>query len=157
MTVQIEIVVESDGWGAEADLSISSRKAINAALSQLTITLPEGAEVSTVFTNDAQVHALNKQWRGIDKPTNVLSFAANDGVPPDQWSPLLGDIVLARETLEREAGEQGKSFNAHLLHLIIHGFLHLLGYDHETDGEAEEMEDLERKILAQLDVADPYA
>ncbi len=116
------------------------------------------AEVTVTFTNDAEIQILNKQHRGKDKPTNVLSFPAYD---PDEPHPPgvpvnLGDIVLAYETIEREATEQNKTFNDHVMHLIVHGVLHLLGYDHEDDDEAEEMESLEIAVLRQFGIKNPY-
>jgi probable rRNA maturation factor len=117
---------------------------------------------SLLFTTDAEVRALNSQWRGKDKPTNVLSFpmlepeelqALADGGPPE----MLGDIALAHETCAREAAEKGVSLADHTAHLIVHGLLHLAGLDHETgDGEAEAMEALEIKALALMGIADPY-
>ena len=111
---------------------------------------------SLIFSNDEAVRALNHDWRGRDKATNVLSFASNDGISIDQWSPLLGDIVLARETVAREAVEQDKNFHHHLTHLIVHGTLHLLGFDHQEENQAVTMEQLERDILARLNIDDPY-
>ena len=116
-------------------------------------------EVSVVLTTDAEIQALNKAWRGKDRPTNVLSFPADmPDLPPDalQAAPL-GDIALAAETIGREAHEQNKSYNDHLAHLAVHGLLHLLGFDHETTEDATEMEALEVDILERLGVADPYA
>ena len=107
-------------------------------------------ELSLVFTDDAAIQRLNRDYRGKDKPTNVLSF-------PQSGGPLLGDIVLAWETVSREAGLAEKPVKAHMAHLIVHGFLHLLGYDHEADEEAEEMEALERAALRRMGIADPYA
>lgn len=118
----------------------------------------ERLEVSLLLTRDSQVRELNRDYRGQDKPTNVLSFAALDAdspIPPD-GPILLGDVIIARETTEREAGDEGKSLAHHLSHLVVHGVLHLLGYDHMEDDEAEEMESLERSILATLGVPDPY-
>jgi probable rRNA maturation factor len=109
-------------------------------------------EVSVLLADDAALATLNRDWRGKDQPTNVLSFPA-----PENEAGLLGDIALAFETIKREAAEQGKSFEAHAMHLIIHGFLHLLGYDHEEESEALAMETRERAILAALEIADPYA
>jgi probable rRNA maturation factor len=117
---------------------------------------------SLLFTSDAEVHALNREWRGMDKPTNVLSFPmlerpellalSREGPPV-----LLGDIALALETCEREAKEKGISLEHHAAHLIVHGLLHLAGYDHETSPEhAAEMEALEIKALALIGIADPY-
>lgn len=142
-------------WPApEASLEQLAVTAIRAAADCLPEDVEPDSEVSLLFTDDAQVQQLNAQWRQIDKPTNVLSFAAREaGGPP---TPVLGDVVLARQTIAREAQEQDKSFEDHLTHLIIHGFLHLLGFDHESDDEAEEMEQLERQVLASLGIADPY-
>ncbi len=127
---------------------------------------PGGGEVCLVLTNDAEIEALNRTWRGKDGPTNVLSFPAE----PDEdfgveykgdtdiaEDRVLGDVILAFETITREAAKQEKAFRNHVVHLLVHGVLHLLGYDHQTDEEAGQMEDLERSILAALDVADPYA
>lgn len=125
-----------------------------------------GGEVCLVLTNDTEIKALNKTWRGKDGPTNVLSFPAEPdeefGVEYIQDTDIaqdrvLGDVVLAFETITREAAEQEKTFRNHAAHLLVHGVLHLLGYDHQTDEEAGQMEGLERNILASFDVADPYA
>jgi probable rRNA maturation factor len=115
-------------------------------------------EVSLLLTDDAQVRELNRDYRGQDKPTNVLSFAALDEdspIPPD-GPILLGDVIIARETCAREAADEDKKLSFHLSHLVVHGVLHLLGYDHIEDDEAEEMESLERSILAGLGIPDPY-
>lgn len=118
-----------------------------------------GAEVCLVLTSDAEVQALNKDWRGNDAPTNVLSFPAGD-VAPATCGPaedlVLGDVVLAFETIAREAKEQQKTFRNHATHLVVHGLLHLLGYDHQNDDQAGQMEGLERRILANLGITDPY-
>ncbi|MEQ9812917.1 MAG: rRNA maturation RNase YbeY [Azospirillaceae bacterium] len=116
-------------------------------------------ELGIVFTGDAEMRTLNNTWRGQDKPTNVLSFAALEGEQAGACAlPLqLGDLVLAYETVAREAEEQSKSLADHATHLIVHGVLHLLGFDHITDGDAERMEALETEILAGLGIADPYA
>ena len=113
----------------------------------------------SLLTDDAAIRALNRQWRGRDEATNVLSFPAPEQIQGCvQGAPrLLGDIVIAYETTAREAEIERKPFAHHLVHLAVHGFLHLLGYDHESEAEAEEMERLEREILARLDIADPYA
>ena len=122
---------------------------------------PAGAEVSVVLACDAAVRDLNRDYRGQDKPTNVLSFANLEGVQapdlPVGEPVLLGDLVLARETVLSEAEAQGKAPGDHLSHLCVHGLLHLLGYDHMADAEAETMEALERRVLAGLGIADPYA
>jgi len=113
------------------------------------------AELSVLLTDDAEQRALNARWRGKDAPTNVLSFPQIE--PFGAVRGLLGDITLARETLEREAAELGKSLDEHFTHLIVHGFLHILGYDHQNEAEALQMEGLETQILAGLGIADPYA
>jgi probable rRNA maturation factor len=112
------------------------------------------AELSIVLTDDAEQQELNREWRGIDKPTNVLSFPQIEPFGP--VSGILGDIVLARETLEREAEELQKPFLHHFTHLVVHGFLHILGYDHIEERDALEMESLETRILATLGIPDPY-
>ncbi|RUU95673.1 rRNA maturation RNase YbeY, partial [Mesorhizobium sp. M7A.T.Ca.TU.009.01.3.1] len=115
------------------------------------------SELSLVFTDDAHVRVLNAGWRGKDKPTNVLSFPAFPFVQGGPLPPMLGDIVLAAETVAREAALEDKPVENHITHLVIHGLLHLLGYDHETDTEAEAMEAVERAALARLAIPDPYA
>lgn len=117
--------------------------------------VPDAAgTVALVLADDALVHDLNLRFRGVDKPTNVLSFSS--GEAPAASAPL-GDVVLAAETVRREARQEGKPFEHHFMHLCIHGLLHLLGYDHADDEEASEMEGLEARILGDLAVADPYA
>ena len=135
--------------------------ALHAALDALSkrILMARDVEVSLVLADDITVQALNRDYRGQDKPTNVLSFAAlEDGGPALPGEPVaLGDVVLALETVLREAREQGKPLADHLRHLTVHGALHLLGFDHESDEEATEMEALEVSILAGLGIADPYS
>jgi probable rRNA maturation factor len=114
------------------------------------------AELSLVLTDDVEIKALNSRWRGKDSPTNVLSFASDAKQPVSNAPRMLGDVVLAFETVAREADEQGKPFADHTRHLIVHGVLHLLGHDHEASREAERMEKLERRILAGLGISDPY-
>ncbi len=114
------------------------------------------AELSIVLGDDALVRSLNRQWRGQDNPTNVLSFAALPAALPPGAPHLLGDVVLAFETLAAEAEAQGKPLAHHLRHLLVHGVLHLLGFDHEAASEAERMEVLEVAVLAGLGVPDPY-
>lgn len=153
--ITVECAVEAGKWPDIGICQSMANRAVSAAAERLSSNIPSGAEVSVLFIDDKQMQMLNSQWRGQDKPTNVLSFAANEGDGPAM--PLLGDIVLAYETIEREASEQGKSFNDHLSHLVIHGFFHLLGFDHLEDGEAEVMENLERAACSALGIADPYA
>lgn len=115
-----------------------------------------GGEVSILLTSDAEMQELNRRWRGLDKPTDVLSFPS--GVAPIPGEPThVGDIALAYETARSDAAEIGRPFDAHVSHLLVHGFLHLLGYDHLRDEDAAVMESLEAKILAGLGWPDPYA
>ena len=153
MTVSIE--VEDESWLALAGLEALARTAVAAALAGAE---EEGAcEVALLFTDDASIAEINAEWRGKDKPTNVLSFPTPDDMPvPEGEAYPLGDIVLAHGVITREAEEQGKTLQDHTTHLIVHGVLHLLGYDHESDGEAEEMERLEADILKGLGISDPY-
>nr|WP_232846767.1 rRNA maturation RNase YbeY [Devosia beringensis] len=125
------------------------------ALEQSGARVKGAAELAIVLTDDQEQHELNQQWRGKDSSTNVLSFPQIEPFGPVLG--ILGDITMARETIEREALEQGTSFPDHFTHLVVHGFLHILGYDHLTDAEALQMEGLETRILASLGIADPYA
>lgn len=153
ITVGLEI--EAGEWGEEAALEAQAQRAIDATFARLGV--EDGAsEVSILFTDDAAIQVLNREWRAKDKPTNVLSFPAFPVEPGDPLPPMLGDIVLAVETLRREAELENRPFAHHLSHLIVHGLLHLLGYDHETEEDAEEMEGLERQILQHLAIPDPY-
>ena len=150
----IDIVVESAQWNDAAEGAV--RRAIAEAATALGADFRNHA-LAVLLTDDAAVRRLNAQWRGIDKPTNVLSFPAAQ-TPARSGEPrMLGDIAIAYETTHREAASENKPFAHHLSHLAVHGFLHLVGYDHETDEDAETMEGLERKILAGLGVPDPYA
>jgi probable rRNA maturation factor len=149
---EIDIRVASPLWDAQPLAAQTVRDAIAAAAAALA---NSSADVSIVLSDDAAIQKLNRDWRGIDKPTNVLSFPA---AKPDAQGPpaLLGDVIVAFETLTREAAEQAKPFLHHLAHIAVHGYLHLLGYDHQTDSEAGAMEKLERDILGRLRIADPY-
>jgi probable rRNA maturation factor len=146
--IAIDIAVEAAGWSAHAGAEDAVRRAIEAA----TAFESKAGEIAVLLTDDAAIRVMNATWRGIDKPTNVLSFPA---VESD--APHLGDIAIACETVAREAEAENKAFLDHLAHLSIHGYLHLIGFDHETDREAERMEHLETRILASLSIADPYA
>ncbi|SHF20556.1 probable rRNA maturation factor [Devosia limi DSM 17137] len=125
------------------------------ALRQSKAKVKGAAELSILLTNDEEQHELNKQWRGKDSSTNVLSFPQIEPFGPVMG--ILGDITMARETLVREADDLGKSFADHFSHLVVHGFLHILGYDHIDEAEALQMESLETRILASLGIDDPYA
>jgi probable rRNA maturation factor len=151
-----DIQVESELWAARPEAQTIVRDALMAA-ARARASSGKAGEVSVVLTDDDRIRKLNRDWRGIDKPTNVLSFPAQ--LLPgrlDSAPALLGDIVIAYETTAREARAEGKPFAHHLAHLAVHGFLHLLGYDHDSDEEAEAMERLEADILARLRVPDPY-
>lgn len=151
--LSIAFAINAEGW--PENLEAVAETAIREALKQSEAEVTGVTEVSVVLTDDAEQRELNRQWRGFDKSTNVLSFPQIEPFAP--VSGLLGDITLARETVEKEAEEMGISFEAHFTHLVVHGFLHLLGYDHIEEEDAEEMEGLETEILATLGIADPYA
>jgi probable rRNA maturation factor len=149
----VEIVIESALWKSRHDAEALLRRAIVAAASAVSAT--EG-ELAVVLTDDTAIRALNRNWRRKDSATNVLSFPASDAHNARGAPRLLGDIVIAYETTEREARAERKPFAHHLAHLAVHGFLHLAGYDHAADDDAEAMERLETAILARLHVPDPY-
>jgi len=159
----IAILVEAGEWPAESALRQLAERAVEAGLEALhegvgarrPSPLPDpppqgGRELSILFTHDAGIQRLNKTFRGKDKPTNVLSFPQGSGL-------LLGDIVIAAETVRKEAALAKKAVEAHIAHLIVHGFFHLIGYDHAAADEAEAMEALERDALRRMGIADPYA
>ena len=145
----IEIVIESPLWRGEPNAEAVLRRAIGEA-GEVT-GAAQARELAIMLCDDAAMRELNARWRDRPEPTNVLSFPAAGG------SEMLGDIAIAFETTAREAQAEQKPFADHLTHLAVHGFLHLLGYDHQSDAEAEEMERLEVAILARLGVPDPYA
>jgi probable rRNA maturation factor len=157
LKLHIDIAVNTAGWPDVDTLERLACKAVAAARAVAPLTMPDDAELSLVFTGDEEMRSINSQWRGMDKPTNVLSFPASDVAPGESAEQMLGDIVFARETVEREAALEGKPFENHLTHLMVHGFLHLFGYDHMNDDDAKEMEGLESRALAELGIADPYA
>jgi probable rRNA maturation factor len=154
----IEVTVEAEAWHeAVTDPDHLCRRAVAAVLERDGTIAGAEVEVSILLTDDVQVRSLNRAWRGKDSPTNVLSFPADSGDPPQPGLPvLLGDIAVALETTRREAEAEGKPAADHLTHLVVHGTLHLLGWDHEADEAAERMEALETEILAGLGIADPY-
>jgi probable rRNA maturation factor len=147
-----EIVVESPLWAREPDSKGTLQRAVRAAAERSTT----GGALAILLTDDSHMRTLNRDFRGIDKATNVLSFPTSAGAAQAK-EVQLGDVAIAFETVAAEAIAEGKTFQNHLAHLGVHGFLHLIGYDHETDGEAEEMEARERAILAGLGIPDPYA
>jgi probable rRNA maturation factor len=151
------ILVESDvsdDWDSSIDWPSLAERSVLAAVAHSDYAGLADTEVSVKFTSDDEVRELNAAWRGKDKATNVLSFPMTDA--PEN-APMLGDIVLASGVCSREAAEKNVPVETHATHLVVHGTLHLLGYDHETgDDDAEEMEEIERKALASLGIADPY-
>lgn len=155
---QTEVLVTAECWQAEPEAEAVIHRAIEAA-AEIADADTGDAELAVMLTDDGGIRTLNGNWRGIDKPTNVLSFPALQpvGDVSDDMPRMLGDIAIAYETTRREADEEDKPFDHHLSHLAVHGFLHLVGYDHEKDDDAEAMEALEREILAQLGIPDPYA
>ena len=158
----MELDIEIDGWPEAPDWAALAERAVEAASGVEPALANARLTASMLFTIDEEVHALNKEWRGKDKPTNVLSFPmlerddllalAREG-PPE----MLGDLALAHETCAREAAEKGIALEDHAAHLIVHGLLHLAGHDHvDSDAQAEAMEALEIAALAKLGIADPY-
>ncbi len=154
--IAIDILAESPLWGEEESWREAVETVVAMAAASADAEIADDAELSLVLTDDAAIRVLNRDHRNLDKPTNVLSFPQDDP-EAEAYGPLLGDIVVAHETVAREADEEGISFRDHFLHMIVHGFLHLVGYDHMNDDEAEEMEGLETAILARLGIANPYA
>jgi probable rRNA maturation factor len=152
----LDIVHEADGWSAIPDIESLIQAAVNALTAEVDLGSAQSS-ATVLLTSDAEVRLLNAKWRGIDQATNVLSFPA--AVPPGDLETVdvLGDIALACETVLREAADQGTSPAHHLQHLVVHGLLHLAGYDHELPDEATEMETLEIDILARIGVPNPYA
>ncbi len=147
----LEISIAPAAAALEARLSTIIASAIAAANQAVG---SEPGVASVIVDDDQFLRRLNLRWRGFDQPTNVLSFPAPE-TPPGPESHI-GDIAISFETAAREAADDGKSLADHIAHLSVHGFLHLLGYDHESDDDAEEMEALERVILARIGVSDPY-
>jgi probable rRNA maturation factor len=150
----IDVIVGSAAWDTAPDAEAAVQRALSEAAIAIGANFKDRV-LAVLLTDDVAMRRLNAQWRNIDKPTNVLSFppAANQQAGAVK---SLGDIAIAYQTAAREAGEEGKPLADHLAHLAVHGFLHLLGYDHDSDAAAEQMEQLERVILARLGVPDPY-
>ena len=153
-----EVLVVADCWQTEPDVESVIHRAINAAAEIAGVNVGD-AELAVMLTDDSGIRTLNNNWRGIDKPTNVLSFPAlqpTGTATPSDVPRMLGDIAIAYETTRKEADDEQKPFDHHLSHLAVHGFLHLIGHDHENDDDAEAMEGLEQEILAHLGIPDPY-
>ena len=154
-----EVLVVAECWHDAPEAEAVIQRAIVAAAESVDADVGE-AELAVMLTDNSGIRTLNGNWRGIDKATNVLSFPAlqpTGARKPGNSPRMLGDIAIAYQTMRREADEEQKPFNHHLSHLAVHGFLHLIGYDHENDADAETMEALEIEILAQLGIPDPYA
>jgi probable rRNA maturation factor len=148
----IDIQIQSSLWDAQPLAAQTVRDAIAAAAATLSTA---DNEVSILLTDDKAIRLLNREWRGIDKPTNVLSFPAA-ATKASVRMPLFGDIVMAYETLKRECDDEDRIFLHHLAHLTVHGFLHLIGYDHQVEAQAEKMEGLESKIITRMQMPDPH-
>jgi len=148
----IDIQIQSPLWDAQPLAAQTVRDAIAAAAATLSTA---DNEVSILLTDDKAIRLLNREWRGIDKPTNVLSFPAAT-TKASVRMPLFGDIVMAYETLKRDCDDEDLIFLHHLAHLTVHGFLHLIGYDHQVEAQAEEMEGLESKIMTRMQMPDPH-
>ena len=150
MPPKVEIVIEAPAWRRVGAVAACARAAIAACMAETGSVAPPGAELSLLLCDDAHIRQLNRDFRGLDRPTNVLSFAGEPG------GLHLGDIAIAVETVKREAMAEAKSPVDHYVHLVTHGLLHILGYDHETDVEADIMEAVEIRVLKRLGIADPY-
>jgi len=153
----IDITTEFDGWSTAPDLENLIKTAARAAVLAKAEEFTTRAELSILLTSDAAVAKLNSQYRGLNKATNVLSFCGESATGPESRSFLLGDVVLAYQTIAAEAQQQRIGFSAHVSHLVVHGVLHLLSYDHENDTSAHIMELAEIKILEGIGVENPYA
>ena len=162
LCAKIAMNIACKGWPQEEHLVQLAKSSIGSVSKIAKLKYGINAELSLLFSNDEAICALNKQFRDIDKPTNVLSFPNIHNCPGDNWpgdngATILGDIAFGLETIKTEADLEGKVFNHHLRHLMIHGFLHLFGYDHQNNDDAEEMETLEIAALADIGIDNPYA
>jgi probable rRNA maturation factor len=154
---QIDLAQPCAKWRrALPDVARRCAAAARAALARAGQHLPGPAELSIVLADDALLRRLNRKWRGLDKPTNVLAFPALAGTAGPGAPRLLGDVVLGFETVAREARRQEKALADHLAHLVVHGVLHLLGFDHARAAAARRMEAVETVVLSRLGIADPY-
>lgn len=154
--LDLTVAVEDGRWlEVMPDLEQLCSEVVDLVLADVENVPAAPLEVACVFVNDASIRDLNAQYRGKDAPTNVLSFATEDDLLPGMPA-VLGDVVMSLETILREAEEQGKTSRDHLTHMMVHGLLHLLGFDHETDEEAEEMEAREIALLAEMGIENPY-
>jgi probable rRNA maturation factor len=151
MSLYLDISIEEEGWlEVLPDLESVTELTLKAGAPS------ENVHISVLYTDDSSIQEMNAQWRGIDKPTNVLSFENPPMALPHGVPKPLGDIVLSLQTMQREAAADRKTLRAHTQHLLVHGFLHLLGFDHETESDAQTMESEEIRLLEMLSVANPY-
>lgn len=152
--IELDIIADAGDWDDETGIATLAGQVLATAVEELKPNLAAGTELCLVLSDDDEVRRLNRDFRGKDKPTDVLSF------PPAVEAPgaetFLGELIVSFTTVKNDAAAEQKRFEDHLAHLILHGFLHLLGYDHETDDDAETMERLETVILARLGITDPY-
>ncbi|MEX0347605.1 MAG: rRNA maturation RNase YbeY [Rhizobiaceae bacterium] len=155
-SVDLQITIDADGWPQEARLRDIVSRAVRGVFDKVGAKSSSACELSLLFTDDKAIRRINQKWRGIDKPTNVLSFPAEPSVNPNALPAVLGDIVFGLETISCEAEVENKRFEHHLSHLVVHGLLHIFGYDHEQETDAEAMEAMERQILQTLAIPDPY-
>ena len=153
MNPVIDVAIEAENWASLDAPSQLAEAAILAAIGESGVVLAANTEISVLFCDDRFIRDLNRKWRGIDEPANVLSFPAGGDAAS---APLLGDIVIAFETASQEASEAARPLRDHVAHLLVHGFLHLIGHDHIGAAEAATMEALERAILGRLGIADPF-
>ncbi len=166
-SVSVDVIINHPAWkSASLSLEDFAQDIISLTLSMADLPAEltdREIEVCVVLTDDSEIHTLNRDYRGMDKPTNVLSFAnldsdsAEDELAMEDMPFSLGDVIIAWDTMQREAIEQHKKFEDHLSHMMVHGTLHLLGYDHMDDGDAAVMEGLEIRILEKINVENPYA
>jgi len=154
----VALSIEVPAWNAAGlgDIEAFAKTSFDAAAARLGLPASLESEIALTLSDDKTVRAVNAEWRGKDKPTNILSFPMAALRPGDLPGPLFGDLILAFETVSREAGEEGKALGDHLRHLLVHGFLHLMGFDHVEEAQAEIMEAHEIAILAGFGIADPY-
>jgi probable rRNA maturation factor len=152
----VAVSIESGDWGDAAAMEALVTAAALAATATMQARLHPDSELSIVLTDDQHMRALNRRFRGQDKPTNVLAFPI-DAPDAEAFGPLLGDVVIAAETVAAEAAAAGIPAADHVSHLVVHGVLHLFGYDHHIEADAERMERMESAILAELGVPDPHA
>jgi len=156
MIPEINVSFSEGAKCGEEEIQLLVHSSIKKTIEIAKLEFSENAELSVLIADDQTLQALNSEWRNKDKPTNVLSFPTEVSELGRVTFPMLGDIAISLETAKREADLENKTLHHHLTHLIIHGFLHLFGYDHETDKQALQMESLETRILKELGIADPY-